>query len=144
MSPIRSQYVPRKSGEVKHPFLNRPSVEYTGRGNDLICFAWNARYFRSSIDDVKKGCNKLVELANGTDGIDGDYCNVGTLEDLWGLYVDDSGERFGWAPGDDWPYPCFTYDILGPGTAAYDAFGENVFLVSIPPEASPYECYWEV
>ena len=144
MNPVCSQYVVQRAGKPFGKLMNRPSVEYTGRGNDLICFAWNGRFFRSSIENVKECCDKLVKMANGTDGSDVDTVNVGTLEDLWGIVVDDSGESFGWAPGDDWAYPCFTYDILGQGTHAYDLFGEDVFLVSIPTDARPYECYWEV
>lgn len=144
MSPVRAQYVPQKAGTPFGRFVNRPSVEYTGRGNDLCCFAWNGRYFRSSIADVKAQCDEFVKKINGTEKDDGDYGSVGDLEAMWGLFADDSGERFGWAPSDEWAFPCFTYDICSRGTNLFDQFGEDVFLISIPPEASPYECYWEV
>ncbi len=140
----QSQYVVQKAGQPFGRFVNRPSVEYTGRGNDLCCFAWNGRYFRSSKTDVIAQCDEFVKKVNGTGNDDGDYGNIGDLETMWGLFADDAGERFGWAPSEDWPYPCFTYDNLGPGTNLYDQFGEEIFLISIPPEASPYECYWEV
>lgn len=139
-----SRHVPQKCGEPRGPMINRPSIEYTGHGNDLCCFAWNGRYFRADREWVKEGCKKVVELVNGKDGEEGDYANVNTVQDFWGITCDDSGERFGWAPSEEWPYPCFTFDDCGPGTYLYDQFGETVFLISIPTEASPYECYWEV
>lgn len=140
-----SKHVPQRCGAPRGSMLNRPSIEYTGYGNDLVCFAWNGRYFRASEDWVRKGCGKIVDIVNGNgEDIEGDYANVNTLQDLWGIECDDSGERFGWSPSDEWPFPCFTFDWCGQGTSLYDKFGERVLLVSIPPQASPYECYWEV
>ena len=139
-----SCHVVQKGGDPRGPMINRPSIEYTGRGNTLCCFAWNGRFFRSNEEDVREQCRKLVNIANGDEEHDPDYVNINTLMDFWGLFCDDSGERFGWAPDEGWPYPCFTFEWLDKGTSTYDKFGERVFLISIPPEASPYECYWEI
>lgn len=139
-----SMYVPQRCGEPRGPYVNRPSVEYTGRGNDLICLAWNCRYFRSSRDDVKKQCKKVVDLVNGDGEEDGEPISISKLEDMLGIMPSDSGEAFGWSPSEDWPYPCFTFEDCGPGTGLYEQFGERVLMISIPPEANPYGCYWEV
>lgn len=140
---IQSQYVVQKAGQPFGRFVNRPSVEYTGRGDDLCCFAWNGRYFRSSIDDVKKQCAAFAAMVNGTNDEEGEPGSIADLEIMWGLIFDDSVKRFGWSPSENWAYPCFTFDELGPGTECYDRFGEKVWLISIPEDASPYECYWE-
>lgn len=140
----KSKYVPQKCGMPSGPMINRPSIEYTGRGNVLCCFAWNFRLFRSDPEDVKKNCQKIVALANGDENDDGEYVNLNSVNEACGISFAGSDERRGWAPVDDWPFPCFTYDWLGPGTELYEKFGEKVFLVSIPPEAEPYECYWEL
>lgn len=144
METLKSQYVVQKAGQPFGRFVNRPSIEYTGRGEDLCCFAWNGRYFRSSIEDVKKQCEAFAAMVNGTNDEEGESGNVGDLECMWGLAFDDAGETFGWSPSEDWPFPCFVFDELGPGTDCYDRFGEKVWLISIPAEARPYECYWEV
>lgn len=141
---LSSKYVPHVAEKPWGSFVNRPSIEYTGRGDQLVCFAWNCRYFRSSWDDVKAQGQRVVAMANGTNDDDGSPVNINTFQDAWGITCDDSGERFGWSPSEDWPFPCLTYDICGKGTMLYDQFKEDVLLVSIPTEASPYECYWEV
>lgn len=143
---LESKHVPRKCGPPMGPMFNRPSIEYTGRGNKLVCFGWNCRYFRSDWDDVRKQCDIFTSIANGnpSEGNDGEYVNVGELEQMWGIVPDDAGEHCGWAPSDDYAFPCFVFEVCGKGTGLYDKFGEEVLLVSIPPEAYPYEWYWEV
>lgn len=135
-----SMYVPQRCGEPRGSFVNRPSIEYTGRGDDLICFAWNCRYFRSSREDVQKQCEKFVSLITDEE----DIGSIALLEEMFGIIPDDAGEAFGWSSSEDWPYPCFTFEDCGPGTQLYEQFGERVLMVSIPPEANPYGCYWEV
>lgn len=141
---VQSKHVPQKCGEPRGPMFNRPSVEYTGRGNTIIFDGWGGRIFRSDVEDVKAGCEKLVQLVKG-DGPEGGECaNYNTLYSYWGIEKTDMGERDGWAPDEEWEHPDFVYTWLGPGTDLYDKFGEKVFLVEPQIDAFPYSCYWEV
>ena len=140
---VQARYVPRRCGDPIGLF-NRPSVEYTGRGNELCCLAWNGRYFRSSEADVRKACDKVVKACNGNEEEDGCPVSIGDLEAELGILVDDSATRFGWSPDEDYNYPCFVYEKCGPGTYLYDLFKEPVLLISIPEPASPMEYYMEV
>lgn len=143
---IESRYVPTKCGEPVG-YFNRPSVEYTGHGNDLICFGWNGRYFRASEDWVRNGCDIIIRKCNGTyDSEDGEGEPVGVkdLENVWGLCGDDPSYIFGWSPSEEYPYPCFTFEWLKEGSYLYDVFKEPVLFVGIPNEAMPTEYYMEV
>ena len=140
---VQARNVPRKCGEPIGWF-NRPSVEYTGRGNELCCFAWNGRYFRSSEADVRRACDKIVQLCNGNEHEDGEPVGVSDVEYEWGLIPDDAARRYGWPGNEEYSYPCFVYERCGPGTYLYDIFKEDVLLISIPEPANPMEYYMEV
>ena len=143
---IESRYVPTKCGEPIG-FFNRPSVEYTGHGNDLICFAWNGRYFRAGEEWVRKGCDTIIKMCNGfydPENGEGEAVSIRDLEAEWGLVSDDPASIFGWTPVEGYTYPHFTFDWQKEGTYLYDVFKEPVLLVSIPHEAWPIEYYMEV
>lgn len=139
----KSKYVPQKCGMPSGPMINRPSIEYTGRGNVLCKLAWNARLFRSDPEDVMKQCGAVAKLVNGTDEEDGEPVNLNAINQRLGIVPADADEFRGWSPDDTTAFPCFVYDWLGPGTEDYERFGEKVFLVSIPVEATPIERYWD-
>ena len=143
MAIVQARVVPRKCGEPIGWF-NRPSIEYTGRGNTLFCLAWNGRYFRSSEADVRRGCAEITKRCNGTEEEDGEPVSIADLENELGIRPDDAGYRTGWPSNENYSYPCFTFEWCGEGTYLYDVFGENVLMIVIPELATPIDCYMEV
>ena len=121
--------------------MNRPSVEYTGHGTDLIYDGWGGRIFRASEDWVRRGCDKLIHKY--IDGC-GEYCSYNDLYLLWGIEDNDFGGSRGWSPSEDWRVDLkfiFTWINAGP---LYDKFGERVLVVEPDPSCFPFESYWEV
>lgn len=140
-SDIRSRHVPSRCGEPRGPMINRPSVEYTGHGNDLIYDGWGGRMFRASEKWVRQGCDNLIQKYT-EDG--GDWCNYNDLYHFWNIEDTDAGARDGWSPSKDWRVELvFIYTWLD-GGPLFDKFGERVLVVEPDPRCFPYESYQEV
>lgn len=143
---LPSFIMPLRSEPPSSPYFNKPSVEYTGRGNDLIFDGWAGRWFRSSSEDVVEGCHEIERRVNGsgTGEEDGEYANYDSLYEVWGIETTDQGMCHGWSPANDYVHPAFTFTWCGPGSKLYDKFQERVFLVEPAYDAFPYDYYQEV
>ena len=139
---IPAKHVPYRCGDPRGPMVNRPSVEYTGHGNDLIYDGYGGRIFRANEKWVRDGCEKFVKRY--TDG-DGDWVNYNDLYKLWGIEETDFGAKYGYSPSEDWFVDLeFSFTWLEPKTELYDKFGEKVLVVEPKQGCFPMECYWEV
>lgn len=133
----------RKAGPPRAKYASRPSVEYTGRGYELIYDAWAGRFFRSNFQDVKDGISELMRLFDGDNDSDGTPVNYNTLYSLWGLSTfTDKGQTDGWSPECT---PCLKFDIyqLDRDSDIGSMFDEPVIAVSPAAECWPYSDYWE-
>ncbi len=138
-------YVIQKAGTPAGPMINRPSIEYTGKGNLLCCDGWGNRYFRANEEWVREGCEKLKSMLRGDEanGIEGDWVNYSILYKLWG--IDDSvmGYADGWSPTETKSIE-FVFTMCGEDTEFYKKFGEPVFLIEPDSWSFPYKDYMEI
>lgn len=138
---LEARHVPIRGGRPRGKMINRPSVEYTGNGNQLIYDGWGGRIFRSSEEKVKEGCDLLCE--QNAD----DYCNYNDLYANWEIMQSDFGAKFGWTPSDNEDYGRkieFTFTWCDEGSELYDKFGERVLCVEPIWDCMPYESYFEL
>lgn len=144
-----AKYVSKHCGTPKGPFANRPSVEYTGYGNQLFFDAWGGRFFRSNEDQVRHACDNFIQMYQDSceeesKGGIGVWMNYNHLYALLGIQTTDFGNAFGISPSEDYRMEIgFNIEELGPGTTLYDQMREEVILVE-PDHWCPYAEYWEV
>ena len=137
----KSIVVPIQSEPPTSIFFNRPSIEYTGFGNDIVFDAWSGRYFYSCEDAVRRGCEHVIDLYKGDSYSDGQEVNYNDLYLAWNIETSDFGSINRWNPvRDDGRVPNFVYSWCGPGTSLYDKFNERVLLVEPDIESFPEYC----
>ena len=139
---IKAKHVPTKGGPPIGKFMNRPSIEYTGSGDQLCYDGWGGRWFRASIEAVKEGIQFLRESY-----VDGDCPNYNDLYKLWNMCQTELGAQFGWSSSED--YLCdmdFLVTLYQVGEHDYaDKMGESVLIIEPDPRTSlPFEGYLEV
>ena len=140
MRECKSRVLPIRSEPPDSIFFNRPSVEITGHGEQLVFDGWGGRFFRASEEWVKDGCKKLVSRYS-----EGEVLNYNDLYTIWNIETTDFGSSRGWSQSVDWKVDmAFVFTWCGPGTTLYSKFNERVLLVEPDIEAYPFEAYWEV
>ena len=139
---IKAKHVPTKGGPPIGRFMNRPSIEYSGSGDQLCYDAWGGRWFRASIEAVKEGIQFLRESY-----ADGNYPCFNDLYSLWNICQTELGSQFGWSSSED--YMCdmdFIVNLYEVGEHDYaDKMGESVLIIEPDPRTSlPFESFLEV
>ena len=144
-SNVHSRHVPYRCGTPRGPMINRPSVEYTGHGTDLVYDGFGGRIFRASEDWVRKGCDAFIRRYTCDGEDEGNFVNYSDLYKIWNIEESDFGYRFGYSPSEDYRVNIeFVFTWLGPGTDLYDKFGERVLVVEPKMGCYPYEEYMEL
>lgn len=142
MTEVDSRYVERRASNPMPPYFNRPTVQYTGLGCDLVLLDWNACWLRTSAEFSKETCKTFIELVNGTDEEEGEVLGLDDLDDMLQMkWIPSCDAGLGWTNNENYPYPCFIYEECGEGTNIYNVFNEPVLIISIPELARPYRDY---
>ena len=139
-----ASHIIMKAGKPYGPDINRPTVEYTGKGN-LLCYdTYAGRAFRSSEEAVRKECELFIDTYTGVEGEDGKYVSWADLHELWGIIPTTFDIVWGYSPDPDWRVD-MTFDIqlCGPGTSLYEIFGEPVLVIEPGMYSMPIEGYLE-
>ena len=144
-----AKHVATRGGPPRGKYMNRPSIEYTGSGDQLCYDSWVGRWFRSSIEAVEEGIQFFREMyyeqPNYPCEWDGNYVNYNDLYNLLNVTVSDLGDRYGYSPSDDYLVPNLTFSttLVQPGeNDLADKMGESVYIIE--PDEAPFECYREV
>ena len=148
-----ARHVAMRCGPPMGKYMNRPSVEYTGSGDQLCYDGFGGRWFRASIEAVDEGIKFFKELYFGDPdvnkiqkeevGFEGNYVNYNDLYRLWNITESDFGDLYGYSPSED--YACnlelkTTLLTIGNDSIA-DKMGESVYVIE--PIPAPYESYRE-
>lgn len=137
--------IPNKCEPMSSLHFNRPSVERSGFGEQLIFDAWGGRWFRSSEEAVKRGCDNLINqyygLATDEDAI---AINYNDLYAQWNIETTDFGAACVWDPAQSYSNnPEFVFTWCRDGRL-FDKFGEPVLMVEPAIDCFPEHVRWEV
>lgn len=144
MSKVKAKHSVTKCGPPMGKYMNRPSIEYTGSGDQLCYDGWGARWFRASEKAVREGIQMLRDGYS-----DGNIMNYNDLYNFWNMTDSDMGAYFGWPVSVEDEFYCdmdFIVEIVQPGEHELaDKMGESVLIVEPDPRTSlPMESYMEV
>ena len=129
----KSKIVPIRYEPPDSIYFQRPSIEYTGHGNDIVLDGWGGRWFCASEEWVRKGCQEICSLYNN-----GSRVNYNDLYVRWNIETTDFGSISVYDPiSDTTRAPKFTYSWCGPGSRLYDKFNRRVLLVEPEYDAFP-------
>lgn len=144
-----ARHVATRGGPPRGKYMNRPSIEYSGSGDDLFYEAWGGRWFRASLKAVEEGIQFFREMyyesPDAPSEWDGNYVSYNDLYSLWNISVSDFGGRNGYSPSEDYRVDNldFTITFFKPGEHELaDKMGESVYIIE--PNEVPYESYMEV
>ena len=145
MSPARTKVVPIQCEPLNSIHFNRPSVELSGFGNQLIFDAWGGRWFRSSEEAVRRGCDNIVSQYYGVNEDDDAMAiNYNDLYMQWNIETTDFGAACVWDPVKSYTnQPKFEFTWCKDGRL-FDKFGEPVLLVEPAYDSFPERVCWEV
>lgn len=143
-----ARHVATRGGPPRGKYMNRPSIEYTGSGDQLCYDAFGGRWFRASIEAVKEGIQffreMYYEVPEGPHEFDGNYVGYNDLYGLWNVTVTDFASDYGYSPSEQAYVDDLTWtlNLVNPGeNELADKMGESVLII-IPDEA-PWACYME-
>lgn len=140
----KSKHIVSKCGPPMGKYMNRPSIEYSGSGDQLCFDGWGGRWFRASIDAVKEGIQML------RDGYaDGNPMCYNDLYNFWNICDTDMGAYYGWPVSIEDEFYCdmeFIVELYEVGHHDLaDKMGESVLVIEPDPRTSlPIEHYMEV
>ena len=148
----RAKHVVSKCGPPMGKYMNRPSIEYTGSGDQLCYDAWGGRWFRASIEAVNEGIQFIQEAY--IDGIQeveeghgyGKWLNYNDLYNVWNISDTILGGVWGWSPSEDYRVSMqfnATLYLVGQHELA-DKMGESVYIIEPEANSLPMEYYTEV
>ena len=131
-----ADYIALEGGKPYGPHINRPTIEYTGKGN-LLCFlGYSGRLFRSSEEAVRKDCEWFIDLyKDGEDAYLNDFFKKLNIEPT------DFGAEFVFLQ-DNKVCPKFVFTMCGRGTNLYEKLGEPVFMIEFDIETMPTADGW--
>jgi hypothetical protein len=148
----KAKHVASKCGPPRGKYMNRPSIEYSGTGDQLCYDAWGGRWFRASIEAVNEGIQFLrdayvdgiQEIEEGTGY--GKLLNYNDLYNVWNISDTLPGGLWGWSPSEDWRVDMEFITVLaevGEHDLA-DKMGESVYIIEPAGNSLPFESYMEV
>ena len=154
MSKVRgtAKHVVSKCGPPMGKYMNRPSIEYTGSGDQLCDDAWGGRWFRASIEAVNEGIRFIQEAyVDSIQDIEenrgyGKLLNYNDLYNVWNISDTLPGGLWGWSPSEDWRVDMtFETTLVEVGEHELaDKMGESVYIIEPGANSLPIECYMEV
>ena len=135
-----------KCGVPKSVHQFQPSVELTGRGNELFYDSYGGRWFRSSYEAVKECNEKFVEEYE-----DGSVLSYSDWYELQGMALSDFGYQYGYSPSEDWKVDLkFSMTRMAPEefnrSCDWHTYNIHESVTVVGPEGTclPFEAYWEV
>ena len=137
-----AKLIPIVAAIPSYKSFHRPSVEYTGHGN-LLCYdSFGGRWFRSSEEAVRLGCNQVIDDFKNEDA----YVNYNTIYGYWGIMDSDFGYAWGWAPDEDYTTEIeFEIELIdNPASDMYRKWGEPVLIIAPSQKSPPYDFYMEI
>ena len=154
MSKVRgtAKHVVSKCGPPMGKYMNRPSIEYTGSGDQLCYDAWGGRWFRASIEAVNEGIRFIQEAyVDSIQDIEensgyGKLLNYNDLYNVWNISDTLPGGLWGWSPSEDWRVDMtFETTLVEVGEHELaDKMGESIYIIEPGANSLPIECYMEV
>ena len=141
---IKSCAVAMRAGMPTFEQFLRPSIEYTGFGNQLCFEGYGGRWFRSSEERVRDAVDIFcMELANGN------YINFNDLYANLGIEQTHFGAQWGYSPDVDsgWGYSTIRFDVTLVDDLDHELvrkMGESILIIEPDFDCYPIECYLEV
>lgn len=149
MGYLGSKLWPTKAHHPKISVTYKPSIELTGKGDQLCYDAYGGRWFRSSCEAVGEAVEFFMDEYER-----GNRLNYNDLYALLGISQTAFGYQYGYSPDESYRVDMnFTLAIIKKEDLHYytQDFGtiwgemdEDILLIEPDPKALPFESYWEV
>lgn len=126
----------RENELVQYIKLPGPSVEETGRGDELCLEAYSGRWFRSSKEAVDRAVEEFQKMHD-----DGYYLSMNDLYILLGIVETRFGHDYGFPANDEYFEKHIVVDV-DYYEGVKEKFGEPVLVIDIL--TGPIECWQEL
>lgn len=143
-----ARHVATRGGPPIGKYMNRPSVEYTGSGDQLCYDTFGGRWFRASIKAVDEGIQFFREMyydvPENPSECNLNYASYNDLYGLWNVKASIFGEEYGYPPSDILGNDSITFTtvLVNPGeNDIADQVGESVYLIT--PDELPWLSFRE-
>jgi len=143
-----ARHVATRGGPPMGKYMNRPSIEYTGSGDQLCYDGFGGRWFRASIEAVQEGIHffreMYYEVPDSPHEFEGNYVSYNDLYGLWNIEVSILGDEYGYSPSEQAKIDdlTFTTVLVKPGeNDIADKMGESVYIIT--PDEFPWASFRE-
>lgn len=144
--------------KTKHVPWKCQTIEDTGNGDDLFIDEWSGRVFKSSVEHVQAGIDKINDERD--EGMDLPFSErpdvnfpIATAYNdfyvAWDLEPTGLGATFGFPASDDWydsrriDFKIITLDQKDMDPVMWERYGQRIHLISLNPDYYPMACYLE-
>lgn len=150
----------KKLSENPKPFSiwKYQTIEETGHGDEIFIDEWSGRVFKSSVEHVQAGIDKVNDERDEgmelpfSDGKDVNFPIATAYNDFynaWDIEPTGLGATFGYPASDDWynsrriDFKIITLDQKDMDPVMWERYGQRIHLISLNPDYYPMACYLE-
>ena len=150
----------KKLSENPKPFSiwKYQTIEETGHGDEIFIDEWSGRVFKSSVEHVQAGIDKVNDERDEgmelpfSERPDVNFPIATAYNDFysaWDIETTGLGATFGYPASDDWydsrriDFKIITLDQKDMDPVMWERYGQRIHLISLNPDYYPMACYLE-